>query len=408
MNLDKVLDPLHRVDRFLRFELVNTLQQPALDPNTDWRVVTEASLDLQRQRIYLSPEEAMAIEVAIRDLQRDLNSVADLMRKIALLKNDANFDEHLYLDAANAAIHQSRDGFQLKLRQIEGLLQQRLSATNLVTPDNKTDLKEGNTRTDRITRRLKNNPVIAGLLVVGLGIIAIGTFTDALDKTHKFLEGLSQPSGSAQIAAKVSEEGRFRIRQIDEVLAAAIAGQRDCFRQLDSTGVVLGSRIRDYLSQAQLVTVAMELGGVYRPPGKAEDTVWIGTSGYALRNLPDRRSYKDSDYAASDFRDLSFAYIAAKSHTDPRASPDSKELDLFLEQLRRDAQFSQTVVLSDWFMREQAQGPYQQRYGAAYKVNDAVVEDYRDHLDAVREWLNTLQKDWEHFKKLKAIVPLSG
>jgi hypothetical protein len=59
-------------------------------------------------------------------------------------------------------------------------------------------------------------------------------------------------------------------------------------------------------------------------------------------------------------------------------------------------------------MREQAQGPYQQRYGAAYKVDDAVVEDYRDHLNAVREWLNTLQKDWERFKKLKAIVPLSG
>src|SRR6267154_3686810 len=115
MNLDKVLDPLHRVDRFLRFELVNTLQQPALDPNTDWRVVREASLDLQQQRIYLSPEEAMIIEVAIRDLQRDLNSVADLMRKIALLKNDANFDEHHFLDATNAAVHQARDGFQLKL-----------------------------------------------------------------------------------------------------------------------------------------------------------------------------------------------------------------------------------------------------------------------------------------------------
>jgi hypothetical protein len=407
MNLNKVLDPLYKVDRFLRFELVNTLQQPALDLNKDWRVVTEASLDLQRQRIHLSPEEAMIIEAAFRDLERDLNSVADLMRKIALLKNDGNFDEHLYLDAANAAIQKARDGFQLKLRQIEGLLQRRLSATNLVTPDNKTDPKE-DTRTDRITRRLKNNPIIAGFLVLGLGIVAVGTFTDALDKTRRFVEGLSQPSGSAQVTAKVSEEGRFRIRQIDEVLAAAIARQRDCFQQLDKAGVVLGSRIRDYLAQAQLVTVAMELGGVYRPPGKPDDTVSIGPSGYALRNLPDRRSYKDSEYAASDFRDLSFAYIAAQSHADPRASPDFKELDIFLEQLRRDAQFSQTVVLSDWFMREQAQGPYEQRYGAAYQVNDAMVEDYRDQLNAVRKWLNTLQTEWERFKKLRAIVPLSG
>jgi hypothetical protein len=405
MNLDKVLDPLHRLDRFLRFDLVGTLQQPALDLNKDWRVVTEASLDLQRQRIHLSAEEMAVIEAAFGELQRDLNSVADLMRKIALLKNDPKFDENHYLDAANAAIRQAREGFQLKLRQIEGLLQQRLSATDLATPKDEKVAVEGNTRTDRITRRLKNNPIIALLLVLGLGIVGIGTFTDALDKTRKFLEGLSQPSGSAQIAAKVSEESRFRIRQIDEVVAAATAAERDCFQQLDKSGSVVGSRIRDYLIQAQLVTVAMELGGVYRPPGKTEDIVWIGSSGYASRNLPDRRTYKESEYAASDFRDLALAYLAARSRGDPRTSTDFKGLDAFLEQLRRDAQFSQTATLNDWFMREQAQGQYQQRYGAAYKVNDAMVDDYRDQLIGIRGWLNTLQTDWDHFKRLKAIVP---
>jgi hypothetical protein len=408
MNLDKVLDPLHRVDRFLRFELVGTLQQPTLDLTRDWGAVTEASLDLKRQRIHLSSEENEIIEVAFSDLQRDLNAVADLMRKIALLKNDVNFDERRYLEEVNAAIERAREGFQSKLRKIESLLQQRLSATALPASDEREVPEEGNTRTDRFTRRLKNNPVVAGLIVVGLAVIAVGTFTDALDKTRKFYAGLSQPSKSSQLAAKAGDEARFRIRQIDEVFATAARAQRDCFQPLDGNGAVIGSRIRDYLAQAQLVTVAMELGGVYRPPGKPEDIVQIGSSGFALRNLPDRRSYKGSEYAASDFRDLFAARLATSTRADPRTSVDFKELDTFLDQLRKDAQFSETAVLSDWFTREQAQGQYQQRYGTAYKVDDTLVDDYRGQLSGVRQWLDALQRDWERFKSLGAIVQLSN
>ena len=401
MNIDRVLDPLHRVDRFLRFELVGTLNQPSLEPQRDWRTVTEALTDLRRQRVHLIDAEWDLISIAFANLQDDLNALANLLRRLALIKNTADFDGRQALDEVNRAIHRAQSRFQSKLADFERLLQQRLSTAEVSTSATETQAtKDGDTLTDRVTRRLKNIPAIAIAAVIVAVAIALSTFTDALDKIRKFADDLTQPAPVALAASQAAEEAHFRIRQVDRVLANAAQAQEAVLQELKSGGVV-GSRIRDYLYRSQLVTTVMEVGGVYRPPGKAEDIVWIGSSGYALRQLPDQRSYKASAYADADFRDLAAVQLAS-SGGKARTSAEFQELDSLLEKLRADAQFAPVDVVNDWFNREQARGPYQDRYGVAYKVDEIRVDDYRAQLSAVEQWLSRIRADWQQLKKLKA------
>lgn len=57
-------------------------------------------------------------------------------------------------------------------------------------------------------------------------------------------------------------------------------------------------------------------------------------------------------------------------------------------------------MLADWFKRHQAQGIYQERYGTAYKVYEARLNDYRDQLSKVKRWLDRLNAEWQRFKGL--------
>lgn len=203
-------------------------------------------------------------------------------------------------------------------------------------------------------------------------------------------------------ASSLGDEAHFRLRQIDEVLATALRLQTDCFIQLERDNSVAGSCVRDYLTHAQIVATAFELGGIYQPPGRDFDTVWIGTSGYGIRHLPSRRSYKDSAYADRDLRD-----IIHESSSQNNSSPSREaEAGTAFERLKQLANFSETEVLTDWFKRQQAQGIYQERYGAAYKVYEVRLDDYKDQLTQVKGWLDRLSLEWQRFKSLSALQTL--
>jgi hypothetical protein len=197
-----------------------------------------------------------------------------------------------------------------------------------------------------------------------------------------------------QISAALVDEGRFRIQQMDEVLDDAMAVQARCFEQLSAERAVDGACIRDYLEKAQIVAAAFELGGIYRPPAKDDATVWIGTRGYGVRHLPNQRTFKNTEFATKDMRDLMLDI--------PDVSPDSSassKLNLMLDNLRKAAKFSETEVLADWFKRHQAQGEYQQKYGVAYRVYEVKVDDYAEPLSRVKKWLDRLNKGWQDFKR---------
>jgi hypothetical protein len=244
---------------------------------------------------------------------------------------------------------------------------------------------------EQIRARAQRLKVVAAL-VCFLSVVAaaVALFAIAGNKTTSPAEAL---------APTLVDEGQFRLQQIDEVLAAALKLQTDCFGQLERDGSVAGSCVRDYLNQVQVVATAFELGGIYRPPGKDGDTVWISTSGYGLRHLPSRRGFKDPAYADRTLRDLIRASAAQGSST----SPKQVEANTSLEQIKQLALFSETDVLTDWFKRHQAQGIYQERYGSAYKVYDARLDDYKDQLSMVKRWLDRLDTEWQRFKRLDAV-----
>jgi hypothetical protein len=61
------------------------------------------------------------------------------------------------------------------------------------------------TRVERLMRRIKNNPLVAAVVVLGIVVIGIAKFTDALDKIYNFF------SGSSKTEARAGTERRLMI-----------------------------------------------------------------------------------------------------------------------------------------------------------------------------------------------------
>ncbi|RPI71724.1 MAG: hypothetical protein EHM38_03375 [Geobacteraceae bacterium] len=175
MSQDPVLQPLYRLDKFLRFELTQTFtSKQLLEPAKDWSIVTESYHQLLvEQRTNLPREELKHLESTFAELERNLNAVAEVFREIALVRGTPKFDEKRYLNQANAAIDRVRRAFQAKLSEFEMLHRKPLDVGS-------------KTLTDRMIDGLKNHPLIAIIVTIGFIIIGIGTVTDSIDKTLKF------------------------------------------------------------------------------------------------------------------------------------------------------------------------------------------------------------------------------
>ena len=221
-----------------------------------------------------------------------------------------------------------------------------------------------------------------------------GDYPDRLTSIAAAKEGFAGCKGAPSVPPALSVEVRFRINQINEVLETAGDQQKLCFDELEVERTVAGSCIRDYLEKMSIVATAFELGGIYRSPGKDDATVWIGTSGYGLRHLPERNGYKSKAFAESNMSDL----LSQVPEVLPSfASATSTSPEISLTNLRRLAKFSETDVLADWFKRHQAQGEYKDKYGSAYKVYEVQVDDYGERLGRIKGWFDKLQAEWRQF-----------
>ena len=189
----------------------------------------------------------------------------------------------------------------------------------------------------------------------------------------------------------LDREIRFRINQIDEVLKKAQNSLTKCTKQIENSDHVLGSCVRDYFTAAQGITVAFELGGIYRNPGKEDDTVWISSSGFGLRHLPERQGYKSKKYVEKNIGDLFEDYYQKSG---------AKILAKRLNELKKVAVFTNIDILEDWFKRHQASGEYKAKYGSAYNVYKTEMDDYDNQLKRMKEWQEKVVFEWQNFKEL--------
>jgi len=65
-------------------------------------------------------------------------------------------------------------------------------------------MKETGTKFDKIKSRIQNNPILASLMVIGMIIIALSTFTDAAKKLLDLVKTESRPDINGQWTAKIT------------------------------------------------------------------------------------------------------------------------------------------------------------------------------------------------------------
>src|SRR5207244_3850476 len=58
---------------------------------------------------------------------------------------------------------------------------------------------DSETRVTKMTRRLQNNPILSVIVVIGIIVIAVASFTEAIDRIRKFIIPQSQPPPAAQV-----------------------------------------------------------------------------------------------------------------------------------------------------------------------------------------------------------------
>jgi len=253
----------------------------------------------------------------------------------------------------------------------------------------------------------QNHKLVSVIIIIGLMVIALAQFTEALDTINKFFKPdkpavATSPRPTAAEETALYNEAQFRIKQVDEVLQTAISQGKQCLAHQKAKGSIPGADIRDYLTSAQVVRVASELGGIYRNPGLENDTVQIGSSGYGLRQLPEKSGCKDGKFKERNLCDIARDYSNLQNQkSDMSCPPDVRRA---LEDLKGKAQFTQTATLDDWFKRHQAQGIYKAKYRDAYKVYEMQVDDYGDEIAAMDAWVHAVQESWSRVKTSKAIA----
>ncbi|MGH8612734.1 MAG: hypothetical protein ACREYF_12070 [Gammaproteobacteria bacterium] len=199
-----LLAPLYRVDQFLRMELVQTLTRGGtLDPNKDWSVITNCYSQTLRQRGSFSNELWTIVEAAFENLTRNLNSIADLLREIAIAKASPSFDESPYLNKANALIERTQKDFTESLSAANTLLPRvgtapaslpstmvglahELAGADLPTSVKPEALALPQPSFDRFIWWCKNSRVLLPVLLIGGAVILAGNVVDSLDKLIRF------------------------------------------------------------------------------------------------------------------------------------------------------------------------------------------------------------------------------
>jgi len=205
---ESILSPLRRVDHFLRFELVETLQRGGtLEPSTDWAVVSDSYQQLHRRLDELPRDIWKNIEDAFKELTRNLNLVADLFRRLPEAKKQPGFNEQDYLQKVNNLINQARSDFGKRLHDLEKWVS---GAPTLLRPgDSSPAAVSGQlTLADRKVNWFKNQPVfVYPLLLLGL-IVLLGSAADSIDKMAKFYKAYLQATSLSNVKAAPTADPR--------------------------------------------------------------------------------------------------------------------------------------------------------------------------------------------------------
>jgi len=188
MSQDPVFSPLYKIDRFLSYELAETFKSsPTIyDSAKEWASISEATHQiLVEQRTSLRQEEVRHLEKTFAELNKNLNAILDVFREIAIVRDTPDFSEQRYLSKANAAIDQTRLGFRSRLLEFEKLRKK--------APD-----AGAKPLSDRMIEALKNNRLVAILVVVGVILVALGSLFDAAKKVRDLISptSISAPPSS--------------------------------------------------------------------------------------------------------------------------------------------------------------------------------------------------------------------
>nr|VFJ88703.1 MAG: hypothetical protein BECKH772A_GA0070896_1001038 [Candidatus Kentron sp. H]VFJ90818.1 MAG: hypothetical protein BECKH772B_GA0070898_1001138 [Candidatus Kentron sp. H]VFJ96932.1 MAG: hypothetical protein BECKH772C_GA0070978_1000938 [Candidatus Kentron sp. H] len=224
--------------------------------------------------------------------------------------------------------------------------------------------------------------------------IAIDYLAETLSGKNPFIYFTKVTSRKKALKREIN----FRAKQVDEVLEKAKSKSALCQKGIERKGTIKGTCVRDFLNTATRVTVVFELGGIYRIPGKGEDSVLIHYSGYGLRHLPEKQGYKDSMYSNNTFGEVLEDYLVLVLRG---TSEDIIiEMNNTLDKIKEEAQFKNLDILEDWHQRHQATGKYKDKYGGAYKVYDSEMDDFKTELGRIEQWLNSVNDEWSHLKRL--------
>jgi hypothetical protein len=203
---------------------------------------------------------------------------------------------------------------------------------------------------------------------------------------------------------KVVREARFRIQQINEVLSNADELSEKVLSGYKKNSYVKGDLIKDYLHAAQVITVSFELGGIIRVPPLEDADVWIGTSGYGVRHLPNRKGYQYKELVDVTLIQLIEDYWESIQ----QPVRDISGLKKLFNKLKKASQFTELAILKDWFKRHQASGKYKAKYGRAYKIYELNVDDYGEEMKRIDSWVHKVKIVWEDIKRHRMVSPILG
>ena len=208
------------------------------------------------------------------------------------------------------------------------------------------------------------------------------------------------------VSRELASEIRFRVRQMDSSIEDALEIFDLCAQDISANnGKINGGRIRDALESAKLITVTTRLGGIIQFTLSDEDSVNIGSSGYAQRSLLFKRGYKDVEFKNDNIADLAIQHastIGSKATEQQR-----NNISDLLEQFEIATAFQFENTIQDWRKRHQAQEPYETKYGGAYRVYEVDVDDYGDRITEIGEWVNKASVAWQRIKSHDLIAPAS-
>lgn len=219
-------------------------------------------------------------------------------------------------------------------------------------------------------------------LLAGALLVALAALIDSYAGSNRpSTNDISQAAGEEVDPTPAFEEARFRISQVDDVLAQAKLN-------LDRSQTLTDEDLLALFASAPRLTVVAELGGIYSVPLDDDATVWIGSSGYGKRHLPRQRGYKDSTFMESNLKDIWREYHRAMCRAEPTSAQLVMVTDLF--QALQDAAEPNGEVrtLSTVGNRYELQ---RWREGANNAEVDAVVT-------ALGTWIRSVESAWTAVK----------